>query len=688
MWSYWKANENGGPTRFGHLSDLHIQSHSRGAEILPYVVGQSTNVQPTDPSDPFQHAHSENGRFGADLKYLLTTNLTLDATINPDFGQVEVDPAVVNLSAFETFFPEHRPFFVANSGLFSFGNFSCHFCSNVSSLSMFYSRRIGRAPQGANIAYNEGQYADVPDNTTILGAAKITGRTAGGTSIGILDAATRREHASVMNAGLPAFSTEVEPFTNYFVGRIKQDFAKGDLQTGGIFTSVDRDLRDSALATRLNRHAEGLGLDATYWWGGHTYRLMAQFAGSQILGDSTAILRAQQSSARYFQRPDRGTGSNGLFSSAFDPHATSLRGYGGYVRIAKDQGDWEWEAMTNFRSPGFEVNDLAFLNTADYVWMNGNIMRMWTKPGSWYQTFMLIAGGQQQYNYDGDLTGRQVHAFAYWQATNFWDASTFYIRRPSYLDDRATRGGPVVRQSDLDFYSMSFDSDTRLPLVFNGNWDVFGSRDAAVPKGYDLSLSMRFKPVSNVVLSVGPFYSKSPSPLQYVTTVQDSTATAFFGNRYVFSDLDQRTIGMDTRLNITFSTNLSLEIYAQPFISSGAYTNFKEFAAPRTEATQSYGADIGTINSAGGTYTVDPDGAGPAKPFSFGDPNFNFRSLRGNAVLRWEYRPGSTIFFVWTQSRSDVAPSGDLSFSRDVHGLFDAHPDNIFLLKVNYWLGM
>jgi hypothetical protein len=156
----------------------------------------------------------------------------------------------------------------------------------------------------------------------------------------------------------------------------------------------------------------------------------------------------------------------------------------------------------------------------------------------------------------------------------------------------------------------------------------------------------------------------------------------------VFSDLDQRTIGMDTRLNITFSTNLSLEIYAQPFISSGGYTNFKEFAAPRTEATQSYGADIGTINSAGGTYTVDPDGAGPAKPFSFGDPNFNFRSLRGNAVLRWEYRPGSTIFFVWTQSRSDVAPSGDLSFSRDVHGLFDAHPDNIFLLKVNYWLGM
>jgi hypothetical protein len=688
MWSFWHINEQGGPSRFGHLTDLHIVARPKGAEILPYVVGRSTNTPAGDPADPFHHAHTQDGRFGADFKYLLTSNLTLDATVAPDFGQVEVDPAVVNLSAFETFFPEKRPFFVANSGLFDFGNFSCHFCSNVSSLTMFYSRRIGRAPQGANIAFDEGQYADVPDNTSILGAAKITGRTAGGTSIGILDAATRREHASVLNPGLPAFSTEVEPFTNYFVSRIKQDFARGDLQVGGIFTSVDRDLRDSALSTMLNRHARGLGLDAQYWWGNHNYRLLAQFAGSDIEGDPSAILRAQRSSAHYFQRPDRGTGSNGLFSDAYDTTATAMRGYGGYMRIAKEQGDWQWEAMTNFRSPGFEVNDIAFLTSADYVWMNGNLQRSFTKPGSWYQFLQFIAGGQQQYNYEGDLTSRQLHAFVFWQAKNFWDVNSFYLRRPSYLDDRATRGGPVVRQPDLDFYSWSFDSDTRLPLVFNGSADVFGSRDVSMPKGYDVNLSVRVKPASNVVLSVGPFYSKSPSPRQYVTQVADSTAAAFFGNRYVFSDLDQRTIGMDTRLNITFSTTLSLEIYAQPFISSGAYSNFKEFTAPRAETTASYGSDIGTISSAGGTYTVDPDGAGPAKPFSFSDPNFNFRSLRGNAVLRWEYRPGSTVFLVWTQSRSDVAPNGDLSFSRDVNGLFGAHPDNIFLLKVNYWLGM
>jgi hypothetical protein len=685
MWVPWHQNEEGGPPRYGHLRDLRITARPKGAELLPYVVGRSTNEQSGDPADPFRVPHRADGRVGADIKYLLTSNLTLDATVNPDFGQVEVDPAVVNLSAFEAFFPEKRPFFVANSGLFDFGGINCHFCSNESPLTMFYSRRIGRSPQGASFASDGAQFGDVPENTTILGAAKITGRLADGTSIALLDAATRREYANLTSPGQAPFQREVEPFTNYFVGRVKHDFRGGDLALGGMLTSVARNLGDSALATRLNRHAEALGFDAQYWWGGHDYHLMAQVAVSQILGDTAAILLAQQSSARYFQRPDRGLGTNGLFSGALDPQATFLRGYAGYLRMAKDQGDWEWEATVNLRSPGFEVNDASFLTSADYVWMNGNVQRQFTRPSSWYQSLTLIAGGQQQYNYDGDLTARQLHVFAFWRAHNFWDARAYYVRRPSTLDDRGTRGGPVVRQPDLDYFSWGFDSDTRLPLVASGGATYFTSRDVPRP-GYRLNVGLRFKPAANILFSLGPFYGKSPSSSQYVTAVLDSTAAAFFGTRYVFSDLDQRTLGVDTRLNVTLSTTLSLEVYVQPFIASGLYTNFKEFTRPRGEATSVYGQDVGTLAN-NGTYTVDPDGAGPAASFSFSDPNFNFRSLKGSAVLRWEYRPGSTLFLVWTQSRVGTTANGDLRVSRDVGGLFDAPADNIFLLKINYWIG-
>jgi hypothetical protein len=691
VWSFWHLNESGGPSRFGHLDGLtNIQARTNKLEILPYVVSQLNANGNVSEDNPFASSTQGDYRIGADLKYLLTSNLTLSATINPDFGQAEVDPAVVNLSAFETFFPEKREFFIEGSGNFGFGNFWCQFCSNTSSLSMLFTRRIGRQPQGGFLADNAGEFTDVPNASTILGAAKITGKTSSGTSIGVLGAVTQRETARVAGTLGEQFKQEVEPSTSYFVGRVKQDLLDGDLQIGAIATSVLRNFDDPALADFMNDHSEGFGLDGEYWWGDRTYHLLFSSAFTNISGSPEAILRAQRSSARYFQRPDRGNGGNGLFSDRFDPTLTSMRGWGLYSRVAKDAGDWRFETALNIRSPGFENNDIAFLTRTDYVWMNGNLTRSWTDPGSWYRSIWTTVGAQQQYNFDGDLTDRQVHGFFGFQTPFYWDFNVMGIYRLPTMDDRLTRGGPVVKKPALRWLASNINTDSRKPVIVGLNptysWDADGGYS------YNLGVNFTFKPRSNVYFTLSPSYSRSINPDQYVTAQEDPTAEAFFGDRYVFGELDQKTLSMTTRLNITFTPTMSLELFVQPLFAAQDYSAFKEFDAPRELEKSIYGVDVGTIREEGEGFDkllfVDPDGEGPASEFSFSNPDFNFRSLRGNMVFRWEYLPGSTLFFVWTQDRSSVDPFGDLDVGRDVDLLFDAHTDNIFMVKLTYWLGL
>ncbi len=689
MWSYWGPDEAGGPSRFGHISDLAPgQGSSRRLEVLPYVVGRYQRLQPGDPSDPYYKQRGVDSRVGADLKYLLTSNLTLDATFNPDFGQVEVDPAVVNLSAFETFFPERRPFFVEGSGTFGFGGFNCYFCSNVSSLSLFYSRRIGRAPQGS--LPSEATYSDRPDATTILGAAKITGRTRNGFTLGILNAVTAREKATVLVNGAEQ-SQEVEPFTNYFVGRLKKDFNRGNLVFGVMGTSVYRSLDDPLLVARLNAHSEAVGFDWNARWNNRSWSFVGNLAFTNNSGDPVAIQRLQNSSARYFQRPDRQSGSNGFLSDRYDPAATGLRGMGGYSRFAKDAGKVLFEVATNWRTPGFEANDLAFNTRADYFWSNANVALSLSRPTKWYRNYFLVAGTQREYNFDGDRTDTQMHAGAFGQLLNYWGVNFFVIRRTDVMDDRLTRGGPVLKRPGNMFYSMNISSDSRKWLTVFLNPSMSRTDEGYTSRNLFVQFSIRA--ASNVSLSLSPSYGYSTGGRQYVNRYTDATATAFYGSRYVFADITQKSASLDTRINVTFSPTLSFELFAQPFISSARYTRFKEIAAPRSEQQVVYGEDAGTVsttldaNGRVATYTIDPDGAGPAATFDIPNPDFNLRSLRGNAVLRWEYRPGSTLFLVWTRNGSDFASRvGDFSFSRDVDALFGAKADNIFLVKVNYWL--
>jgi hypothetical protein len=695
MWAFWRLNEFGGPAYFGTLEGITVASAPRQMELVPYITSRS-KIQKASPGDPFHSDNEMSNRVGGDLKVNLTSNLTLDATVNPDFGQVEVDPAVVNLSVFETTFSEKRPFFVSNSGSFSFGGFSCFFCSNVSSLSPIYTRRIGRSPQLAGVVSQRADFMDAAEATTILGAAKVTGRTAGGISVGLLDAVTNRETARFRPIGSTVEETqEIEPLTNYFIGRMRKDMRGGTTRVGAIGTAVNRSLSNLDQVQRLRSNAQLFGVDVDHRWAKRAYSFNIQTALTHIGGDSSAIRRAQESSARYYQRTGREETSDGLFSTSYDPTRRHMYGYGFYARLAKETGDWLWETTQNWRSPGFEANDLGVLSRSDYKWMLFNGVRQWTTPKAFYRSMFSIVGAQQQVNYEGDRTDIDYHAF--WQTTfkNYMGLSIFHIRHPTTYDERLTRGGPTVMRFGYNMWSLDYRTDSRKKIVANFTAQRItpvdneeGGRTAFYP-------SLTLKPSTRLLVSLSPSYDHDFTSQQYITAVSDPLVSApFAGTRYVFGRLEQKTFSLNTRVNTTFTPNLTLELFAQPFLASGKYTSFKEFAEAKSRRMFFFGRDNGstvaTNTDAGGEvtgYTVDPDGAGPAAPFTFDNPDFNSRSLRGTGVLRWEYRPGSTLFFVWTQQREGFDNYGDFNFSRDRSALFRDRPTNVFQIKATYWLG-
>lgn len=689
MWSFWRRNASGGPPFYGHLDGIRVVDRPRQLELLPYVVS-GAHFSPAAPGDPYHDGREARLSVGGDLKYLITSNLTLDATVNPDFGQVEVDPASLNLSAFETFYDEKRPFFVAGRSAFSFGGMRCQFCSNTSSLSVLYSRRIGRPPQLNDYVNGIATYADTPDDASILGAAKITGRTSQGYTIGFLDAVTRERTARYVTgdgANRQQRDQLVEPLSNYMVARVKKELNGGATTIGGIVTSTMRRLDGDSVATSMLRsHAEVVGLDWRHTWHDRTYSWMGSTAVSNVAGSASAIERTQRSSARYFQRPGRSVASDGLFDAAYDPTATSLRGYGLYTRVAKESGDWLWETAQNWRSPGFEVNDLAYLSRTDFKWMNVNLTRQWVRPTPWYRNIITILGAQQQFDYDGQRTDAELQAYYGMEFPNYWRLRTFAMYHPSVYDNWATRGGPTVRTDGYRFGHFQLSTDARRTAVFDLTLE--GSTGIrADTRSWSIQPGMAIKPASNVFIQLAPNYSYDEGSAQYVTAVPDPTAVAFDGVRYVFGAIRTRTLSLDTRINWTFTPTLTLQLFAQPFLASGEYERFREFAAPRDSRKVDYGSDAGWIerDDATARYTVDPDGTGPAQSFSFADPDFTYRSLRGTAVLRWEYRPGSTLFLVWAQTRDHSGSSGEFHLGDGLDHLFGRRPDNVFMVKASYW---
>jgi len=682
MWAYASQTDAGYASNFGHLFGLENLPQPRRVELLPYVAGVEERVDPGAAGNPFNDGSREVGRVGLDLQYGLTSDLTLSATVNPDFGQVEADPAVVNLTAYETSLSERRPFFVEGAGIFrarSPGGI------RVSGPQYLYSRRIGREPQGSAEYRGEGSFTDQPTSTTILGATKLSGRTAGGWSVGMLDAVTAREYATVADSLGVRYRDQVEPLTNYAVVRAKRDFRGGASTLGVTATAVNRRIDDSRLDS-LRTAAYTGGFDFGHRLSHNRYSFFAALGFSYIQGDTLAIQAAQRSSARYFQRPDAG-------HTEYDPTRTSLAGAYAALGFSRDQGSVVWSFSANASTPGFEINDLGYQTRSDRITLYGQVSRRWTRPGRVFRSAQVGVGANGFWNFDGDRNTTSVSAAWSGQLLNYWGLSADYQYNLRSVNDALLRGGPAGITPAGWGSDVGFSSDFRKPLVLTVQ--LYLARNEMGYRDLSAFSQLTYRPTPTVSVSLTPSLDVSRTPNQYVRSVADTTASATFLRRYVFAEIFQRTLDLTTRLDVTLSPALSLQLYAQPFVATGDYRRFRELIAPRTTDFLTYGETPGsTIRDSVDTqgrllgHFLDPDGAGPRDSAYVRNPDFNARSLRGNAVLRWEYRPGSTLYLVWTQSCSSKTANPAFNAVQDMRHLCPGRSDHVFAVKLNYWMSL
>jgi hypothetical protein len=662
VWSFTPRDQPGGIPRYGHLAGLERIPTGKRLEVLPYAVTRAENIE--RGANPFREDKEYGASMGVDLKYRITSNMTLDATVNPDFGQVEVDPAVVNLTAFETQFAERRPFFVEGAEIFRFGGDGTNLA--------FYSRRIGRSPT----LIPPFAARDVPTNTRILGAMKLSGRTQGGWSIGVLDAVTRRETARFRNGAGDDESLTAEPLTNFFVGRARRETRAGQTAVGGFVGAVNRLLDTEALDASLRSAAYSGGVDLFHQWAQRNWTLSGFLAGTHVRGDEAALISTQNLPYHYFNRPDAD-------HLRLDSALTSLSGFAGALTLSRRFGRlWSSYGRVNTISPGYEVSDLGFQRRADRIDAEVGTSYTETRPGKVLRRYSGYLSGLMEHNYGWQNVSNRIFTGGSLQLLNYWSAFTNINVSPGgTVDDRLTRGGPVARRPGYWSVNGGVSSDPRKRVL--GNVFGFYQRDDAGGDLLEMSVGATLRPAPHWEVSLSPLVSRGHSVAQYLTRVSDPLATETFGARYVFASLDQTTVALETRLNYTFSPALSLQVYAQPFISSGDFGAPKELEAPGTFRFRVYGEDVGEVADG----RIYPNGQGEgALSFAAPNPDFNLRSLRGNAVLRWEWRPGSTMYVAWQQTRRNVQPFGDFDLGRDADDLFGTAPDNVFLIKVSYWL--
>ena len=639
-----KKGETGFVSHFADIVGLEGIHRGRPLELVPYAVGRSDVRTRTDRNDPLVERRDHAANAGLDLKYALTSSLTLTGTINPDFGQVEVDPAVVNLSEFETFYPEKRPFFTEGLNIFRFNDTPApsHF-GFISEPSLFYTRRIGRAPQASPLA----EFVAMPADTTILGAAKITGKLPGGWALGVLDALTDTERARFVNGAVTG-RQHVEPMTNYFVSRATKEIGSGS-RAGFMFTSVNRRLADEL--SSLRESAVSGGVDAYTSFRNRSWILEGSAVGSRVDGSSQAIAITQRSSSRYYQRPD-------AEHVHFDPNRTSLTGWGGRAMLSKATGLWRPNMQVQAFSPGFETNDVGFMQRADFLSTHALMQYVNQNPTKRFREKNVWFGGWQNRNFDGDTIERGFFVDAFATSSNYWNYRAAWFGGPGSFSDRLTRGGPIVRTPFYSSTELSMQSDTRKWLSFRLSGQFDGDDEDAYARTATLEVTAR--PRSNLQLSIAPSYTRLHEAHQYVTAFPDADATQTYGQRYVFGELEQRSFELGTRADWTLSSRLSIQLYLQPFIAAGEYHNYHSLVAARTR-DYAYGVDAN-------------------------EPGFNFRSVRGSAVARWEFRPGSALYIVWNENRSETVSLGDFSMRRDLRAIPTAPSHDVFLVKVSYWL--
>lgn len=663
-------NEAGYISRFPDLVGMDGLQGGSSREALLYGAARGEFL-PVDPQDPFRSESDYSGSFGGDLRVGLSNTLNLNATFNPDFGQVEVDPAVVNLSDFETFFPEKRPFFVQDSNLFRFGRegTSSNWNFNWMDPMPFYSRRVGRQPQ----IYPEEDfdYLERPDATTILGAAKLTG-TFGSTSGGLMTAMTGREYNQTSLDGV-VDSELAEPLTNYSVLRTSRNF-EGERALGFMLTSTLRDLSTINARDNLTDAAFSAGVDGwTYLDADGRWALKGYATGSFIHGSESAIAQQQLSSRRYYQRPDA-THLN------YDDTLTSLSGWAARTMLNKQKGAYRLNAAFGAISPGYEINDLGFQNRADNI--NGSLVvgRRWTEPKGIFRGAGMDLGSYSTWDFGGHRNGGGAGLFYWAEFSNYWSINGNFFYNPRNENTRATRGGPILRNPDNREFFFSIQGDRRMK-VRPSLWVGAGRSSEGGSNAWG-SVEFTFRPSSALSFSIEPGFSYADDTYQYVNTVSDELAPTY-GHRYIFGDLDYREVNLGMRLDWAFTPRLTIQAFAQPLIAVGDYQTIKEFSEPGGYEFKVYGEDGGSTleyDETSNEYIIDPGDGGDV--FRQWNPNFNFKSLRLNMVLRWEYMPGSTFYLVWTRDKADFADPGGFDMGRDLSTLLQAQGQDIVMVKL------
>ena len=679
MLAYTPRNESGFTSRFPNLVGIKGITPPARIEILPYVTAKAEYIGHA-PGDPFNTGERYPLGMGLDVRSGLGSSLTLNATINPDFGQVELDPAIVNLSDVEYSFAEKRPFFTEGVSIYRFGrggtNNNVGF--NWTNPNIFYSRRIGRTPQGSLPAYD---YADIPNGTHILGAAKISGQIYDNWKIGTIHALTQREYADI-DVGGQRSSVEVEPLTYYGILRLQRDFNSGDQGIGILTTYTNRFFKEQSLENSINKNALVFAADGwTFLDDENTYVLTGWAALSNVTGSKERMIALQKSPLHYFQRPD-------VSYISVDSSATSLTGYSGRIMINKNRGQWIFNTAIGFISPEFEVNDLGFGAYSDLINAHFFTSYRWNEPTEFYQNTGVRAATFVAYDYGGNKTSQGYWLSSYITLRDYYGADISFSYTPQTLNARRTRGGPLTVNPVNRFVTLDLYTDNRVWWVAYLGGSINTGDDEY---SHSIYTTLELKALPTLTLSFGPQYSKSKLEAQWVRKFSDPYSTATYDNRYVFAHLDQTVFSLDFRADWIISPKLSFQVYLQPFIASAEYSDFKYLAKSRSFDFVKYGDNGSTIQqntSPDGEifYTIDADGNGPSESQTIYNPDFNYISLRGNAVLRWEYLPGSTLYLVWTQSREDINSSGDFKFGRSMNNLFSVRPDNIFMLKLSYWL--
>lgn len=663
-WALVGREETGWSSRMGELSGIVGVTPSRRIELMPYVAtsARMSNAE-IDDQDPFSEETETSFRVGGDVKMGLGSNLTLDATFNPDFGQVEADPAFVNLSAFEQFFEERRPFFTEGSQIFNAGD-------------LFYSRRIGASPHGWADGEND-HFVESAQNTTILGAAKVTGRLPSGLSVGVLGALTDEETVATYDTLSEDYgSAVIEPLTSYGVVRLDQQFGADGSNVGFMLTNVHRDVGGEGLLSEiLVENALAGVFGGRYRWGGGKYDATFEVQGTHLTGSNEAITQTQLRSSRYYQRPDADY-------VELDEEATSLSGYVISASHSKMGGEhWLWDIDAWAESPGFESNDLGANSIVDAIGTFAGVTWRETDPGRFLRSYNARAMTAQEINYGGVHWGSWIGLNFSGTLNNFAFFEIGVDFNPQVQNPRATRGGPLMLTNGGTGAFAGYES----PSGRDFSWNLWGGggRDRVGGSNYWVSPGFSYRPSPRIEISLSPNYSRSIDPRQFVTTVEGGN-DATYGTRYIFSTIDYSELSAQFRLNYAIRPDLTLETYAQPFAAVGTYSAFGELEEPETTDLILYGEDNGTTIAQDGDYDVT-DGA---QSFTIGNPDFSAVSFRSNAVLRWEWRPGSTLFLVWQQNRAGGEPTRRTVRPGDLGDAFDseAFGENFFAIKATYWL--